>query len=267
MTKAFVLAHPQSADYINDGYFNTDVETIKISCGTTKVSDAMYSEANDFFPTYASWNSALFETSVILTIWEHADELIGNDNIAILHTDIIKNCAADVTWNKLHSLVNDETSVGLVVGQNYNGVLSDFIVPDNVRFFPENDPMFLHAFDPGVYIWDFIKKYDPDIYDFAFSVNPRLIYSHQFLCTRKVFDELGFRLMMIARRLTFNDVSLWMPHVFERLIALYLAKLSTPILTTAFWHSSSSGIHGPGEHNLYGPRGRRFFNIKPRILQ
>ena len=268
MTKVFILAHPQSADYIDDGFFSIDgVEPIKISCGTTKVSSAMFSEANDFFPTYASWNSALFETSVILTIWEHANDLIGDDNVAILHTDIIKNREAEFTWNSLHDLVSDSTSVGLVAGHNYSSVLNDFVVPEHIRFSPENDPMFLHAFDAGVYIWDFIKKYDPDIYDFAFSTNPRLIYSHQFMCTRKVFDELGFKLMRIARQMVFADVSLWMPHVFERLIALYLAKLSNPILTTAFWHSSSSGIHGPGDHNLYGPRGRRFFNIKPRVLQ
>ena len=84
-----MLLHPQSEDILSKRAFNTKLaECVHISCGMTKVKSADLSEANDFFPTYASWNSGLFETSVILTVWEHADEIIGNNNVAIIHSDI-----------------------------------------------------------------------------------------------------------------------------------------------------------------------------------
>src|SRR4051812_25431073 len=84
-------------------------------------------------------------------------------------------------------------------------------------------------------------------------------------CSRKTFDELGSRLYAVAHRLRLQDAGFWTPHMFERFIALYLAKIGgPPVLSTCFWHYSSSGAFGPGELSLYGPRPRRYYRLATR---
>lgn len=255
MTKTFVLCHPQSKPLLH----RTGNECYRISCGTTNIADVDFSEANDFFPTYASLNSALFETSVILTIWEHADELISGDAVAFLHTDVVQNDHFDV-WHELESLNPD--SAGLVVNANKKDEYNTFLIDPNINV--RTDPMWLHAFDAGIHVYDYIKKYDADIYEYALDSNPKIIYGHQFRCSRQTFDILGDQLCRVVRDMKFGDMGLWTPHVFERLIGLYLSKLSKPVFTCAFLHYASSSMFGPGDHNLYGPRGRRFLNINSR---
>lgn len=267
LIKAIVLCHPQSKDLISKRTFNSSFVTpIRIACGTTKPPRVDYYESNDFFPTYASWNSALFETSVILTVWEHAEHLIGDDHVAILHTDIVSHFKSGETWRKLHKSLTAEPNrpIGLTVSSSYQGMWDEWLVPDNAPFVPKLDPMRIHAFDNGLHVWDFIKTYDQDIYDWAMDTNPKLIYSHQFACTRAMFDKLGNKLYSIASRLRLSDIGFWTPHMFERLIALYLAKLGQPLLTTAFWHHSSSGTFGPGEFSLYGPRALKYYRVCTR---
>lgn len=264
MIKAIVLCHPQSKDLLN--HYNSDyVEFIRVACGTTKPDRADLYESVDFSPTYASWNSCLFETSVILTVWEHADQLIGNNDIAILHTDIVPHYDLNKVWGSLAGL-DKSVPVGLVVPNNYEQIISDFVVPDNNLFRFNRDPMLVHNFDNHINVWDYIKIYDKDIYDWANDTNPKMIYSHQFLCSRNMFDNLGFKLRGVANRLRLSDIGFWTPHMFERLIALYLARFGDPIITTAFWHYSSSGALGPGDLSLYGPRAFKYYNISSRMV-
>jgi hypothetical protein len=225
------------------------------------------SEAADFYPTYAPWNSALFETSVILTVWEHADDLIGQNDVAIIHSDINLHFKAAETWKKVAGWLKEKPgrAVGLTAPSSAQGLWDDWLIPESVPYRPEFDPMKLHSFDHGIRVWDYIKTYDQDIYEWAMDEQPRLVYSHQFACSRKTFDELGHRLYTIAQKLRLRDIGFWTPHMFERLIALYLAKTGgPPVLSTCFWHYSSSGAFGPGELSLYGPRPRRYYRLATR---
>lgn len=268
MILAITLHHPQSVDLLPKRMFDTLLaQQVGISCGTTKVAGVQYSESNDFFPTYASWNSALFETSVILTAWEHANELIGDNDVAILHTDIEPHFKADETWQKVGGWLreNEQRAVGMTAPMTYQGIWDDWLIPEQVPFVPKYDPMRIHLFDNNIGVWDFIDRYDPDIFQWAMDTQPRLIYAHQFACTRQTFDKLGDRLMRMVRKLRFGDVGLWTPHMFERLIGLYLAHIGgPPVLSTAFWHHSSSGVNGPGEQSLYGPRSLRYYRVASR---
>jgi hypothetical protein len=226
-----------------------------------------YSESNDFFPTYAPWNSCLFETSVILTVWEHADQLVGDNNVAILHTDIKINRKSGETWRTINKSLQAGKSVGLAAPAAYFGVWKDWHIPDSAPCTPKYDPFYRHYFDNKIHVWDFIKCYDREIHDWAMDTQPRLIYSHQFACTRETFDYLGERLYGIAHRMRLQDIGFWTPHMFERLIALYLAKRGPIELTTAFWHYASSGIAGPGKQSLYGPRPLMYYKIRNRISE
>jgi hypothetical protein len=269
MIKAFQLCHPQSAQLLSRRVFNTELaDCTAISCGTTNMEDVDYSESNDFFPTYASWNSVLFEASVIMTIWEHADQLIGDNDVAIIHSDIQMHFKLEETWGKVNDslLKSPDKSVGLTAPAGFMGVWNDWEIPAEVPMIPAADPMKKHAFDNGIYVWDFINKYDPDIYEWAMEEQPRMIYSHQFACSRKVFDLLGHYLCGIAGRLRLIDAGFWTPHMFERLIALFLARHGgDPLLTTAFWHHHSSAVSGPGKHSFYGPRPFKHYKIKSKV--
>lgn len=265
MITGIVLCHPQSKDYIRKSMLHSDyVKSIRIACGTSKPKNVDLYEASDFSPSYASLNAALFETSIILTVWEHADTLIGDNDMAFLHTDVKINYKAKKTWNYVNNLLNDGTTVGLTINAAYEGLIDDLAIPSDMPFDVKRDPMRLHAFDHGIFVWDYIKKYDNDIFEYAMDTNPRMIYSHQFACKRRVFDMLGDKLYSIVRKLRMGDVGLWTPHMFERLIALYLSKYSETVLTSAFWHYSSSGTYGPGEMTLYGPRPFKYYRTSTR---
>lgn len=264
MIKAILLMHPQSADLLPRNVFRSKlVQSISISCGASKVKEADLSEAADFFPTYASWNSSLFETSIILTVWEHASTLIGDNHVAFMHTDIRPHFSAPDIWRRVAKQLNEhpDSSIALTAPIAYQGLWPDWIVKDEADLIPKNDPYKIHCFDNGIFVWDIIREYDPDVYDWAFDTQPKMIYSHQFACTRSTLDYLGGKLSDVVSRLKLRDVGFWTPHVFERLIALYLARRGAPMLTTAFWHYQSSGIYGPGDHNLYGPRPIRYYKI------
>ena len=266
MINAIVLCHPQSKNLLSKKSFKSDfVSPIKIACGTTKVKDSDYSESADFFPTYASYNSCLFETSVILTVWEHADELIGDNHVAIMHTDIEPHLSPSETWSQLHTCCDGDGPIGLTVPAAFKG-LYESVILDEHGFYAKNDPMLIHAYDNNIHVWDYIKKYDLDAYEYAMDANPAMIYSHQFICSRQTFDALGARLIRIVNRLRLSDIGFWTPHMFERLIAIYLAKIAKPMITSAFWHYSSSGVFGPGSLSLYGPRGFKYYRTCSRVI-
>ncbi len=271
MIKGFVLCHPQSLDLLpRSAYTTKHAQLIRIACGTAKIADADLSEAGDFHPTYAAWNSALFETSVILTIWEHAQHLIGADNVAILHSDIDLHFKPAETWWRVAGWLRAKSNraVGLTVPVSLLGIWDGWLVPDSAPFVPAYDPMALHSFDNKIHVWEYIKIYDPDHYQWAMDTQPRLVYSHQFACSRTAFDALGAKLYAVAHRLRLQDVGFWTPHMFERLIAIYLARYGgEPLLSTCFWHQSSSGALGPGELALYGHRPRRYYQLTTRWNQ
>lgn len=267
MITAVALCHPSSSDLINSDVFKSGlVRYIRVACGTTKVASADYSESADFFPSYASWNTSLFETSVILTIWEHADELIKDDHVAILHTDITHNHSPSLIWRKVYAWLNSkpDRSIGLTIPSNLQFTFDGLTIPEDYKLTPSNDPMYVFPFDNNVHVWEYIRKYDFDAYQWAMDTNPQLIYSHQFACSRQVFDYLGGKLYNVASRLRLSDCGFWTPHVFERLIAIYLAQKAPPLLTTAFLHHASSGPSGPGSQTLYGPRAIKFYKLCTR---
>ncbi len=265
--QVFCLCHPQSVDLLPRVAYNTKYARVRrISCGTTTMDRVDFSEAGDFHPTYAPWNSSLFETSVILTIWEHAQELIGDNHVAIIHSDINLHFKPADTWKRVVNWLKEkpDRAVGLTAPSSAQGLWNGWEIPAGVQYRPEFDPMKLHSFD-GVQVWDIIRQYDLDIYEWAMDTQPRMVYSHQFACSRKLFDKLGSKLYEIAQKLRLRDIGFWTPHMFERLIAMYLAKYGgEPVLSTCFWHYSSSGALGPGELSLYGPRPRRYYKIATR---
>lgn len=269
MICAVILCHPSSAVLLDHNAIKSPlVRPVHISCGTTKVIGADYSESSDFSPSYATWNSALFETSVIMTVWEHADQLIKDNHVAILHTDIRHNHKPSALWRKLHSYLDakPDRAVGLTIPTNMAYNYDKFSIAEVDAFTPRNDPMNLFPFDTGVFVWDIIRRLDYDAWQWAMDVNPPMIYSHQFVCSRSVFDYLGFKLYRVIKKLRLFDCGLWTPHVFERIIAVYLAQKELPLLTTAFVHHASSGPSGPGSQILYGPRGFKFYNTGSRAL-
>lgn len=263
--KLFTLLHPQSRDYLDEIF---DPRIIRISCGLNNNPKADYQEANDFYPTYASLNSVLFETSVILTIWEHVNELVDSEDIiGFIHTDVRLNKNLDEIEANIKDLVKQDISVGLTMPVGYKTTITEFWVPDGTSFRMLSDPYMNNAFDAGIFVWDFIKKYDRNLFEWGMETNPTMIYSHQFACSQNIFNELGYRLTKLVRNLNLSDIGLWVPHVFERYIALTLANLSKEIkLSTALWHSSSSGHSGPGELSLYGPRPRKFYRLTSRSI-
>jgi hypothetical protein len=263
--QVMVLAHPQSKELLPHKPCS-HASMLRIACGTSKVENADLSEANDFYPTYASWNSALFETSVILTVWEHADALVGAEPVAFLHTDVTPHFEMDQIWQFAHQQIAAGRVLGLTVPTTQLGMWDDnWTIPDEVPITPKHDPMLLVEFDYGVHVWDYIKRYDPDIYEWAMDEQPRLIYSHQFACSRAAFDVVGAKLFAVVQRLRLQDVGFWTPHMTERLLALYLARFGgEPLLTTCFWHHASSVAGGAGDLNLYGPRPRRHYKMGSR---
>lgn len=261
------LSHPSSVDLLTESLFNSSlVRCVRVSCGTTKVPTADYSESSDFFPSYASWNSVLFETSVILTIWEHADQLIKDDHVAIIHTDITQNHKPSTIWRRVYGWLNSnpDRPIGLTIPTNLAYTFDGLVIPSDFKLTPSTDPMHTFPFDNDVHVWEYIRKYDNEAYEWAMDTDPQLIYSHQFACSRAVFDYLGNKLYNVANRLRLQDCGFWTPHMFERLIAIYLAQKHPPQLTTAFLHHSSSGPSGPGSQTLYGPRGMKFYKLCTR---
>jgi hypothetical protein len=202
-----------------------------------------------------------------LTVWEHADQLIGDNDVAIIHSDVEMHFKPGETWKKIDGWLreNPKRSVGLTVPSTAIGLWDGWTIPEEYPVTVDQDPFMRHGFDNKIHVWDFIKKYDYDLWQYAMDEKPGMIYSHQFACTRETFDQLGNKLYDIAHKLRLGDIGFWTPHMFERIIALFLAKYGgEPVLSTAFWHYASSGVAGPGELSLYGPRALKFYKVCTR---
>ena len=270
MIKSVCLVHPQSVDLLKKSAFRTkNADCYRIACGTTRPKTKWidFYESADFSPSYASWNSCLFETSVILTCWEHADDLFGNNDVAFIHSDVELNKTPGETWKRINSWLREDPdrSVGLTAPLTAVGFWDGWVIPSDYPMTIEQDPFYKHSFGNKINVWDYIKKYEYDLWEYGMDVKPKMIYSHQFACTRKTFDYLGNELYNVVQKLRLGDVGLWTPHMFERIIALLLAKHGgEPILSTAFWHHASSAAAGPGDHNLYGPRAFKYYKICTR---
>lgn len=244
----FVLCHQSTKDTLDRKCLYNHID---IACGMSKIKN-MLSESSDFYPTYASWNSILFESSVILTISEHLESITYN-NIAILHSD---TTAKDIyLLEEIEKEVSRGCSVGITVPPNYNG--------NHHRI--HDDPMMIHPFDSGVYVWDYIKKYDSKLHQWAIDNNPDMIWAHQFACQQSTLKALGAYLRKIASKLILADCGLWTPHMFERMIGVWLAMHTEVVLIPAFTHHGSSSVFGQGELNLYGVRPRRYYNVRSTL--
>ncbi len=253
----FVLKHPQSQD-LYDGENSELVRTVRIACGTTVVANADLSEAADFHPTFATWNSTFFETSVLLTVWRHAAELIRTSHVAFLHSDVTQR----EPWVETLASADQRSAIGLTIPWHAD---PRGVAVDSDRYRYRRDPMLLHSFDAQMRVWDEVRRLDRDAWEYAEAENPPLVYSHQFLCPTPTFLNLAAYLYKHASRLRFHECGLWTPHVFERLLALWLARHTTTKLTAAFLHHGSSSATGPGEHGLYGPRPLRYLQLCPML--
>jgi hypothetical protein len=242
--------------YTNSGGFcdiepYAGIEDIKIS--DSKDTDADYIASSDFYPTYSAWGSAIGSASVILTVWEHADQLVGNNLVAFLDGRSRMNKTAAETWPALIDVVDEDTSLGLTSYNCFRGI-NDLILPEDFRYF---DAFLNNAFDVNTYIWDMIKKYDIEAYSFAIESKPRIIMNSQFMCTRQVLDVLGYKLLLVVERMRIRDVGMWTEKFISRLLGIYLAQLTVSVYTTAFWHHED--IEVPVSAT-------RFLNIKPKII-
>lgn len=260
------LHHPNSAKTFRLKDFRSRrVNITHLNCGFTNGYKNGYRES-DFFPGYASFNSILFETSCILTMWEHADQLFQDGPVMILHTDITPMVRVADLLDYLEGLKTDYVA-GLTVPSYHADEYEDMLIPDTNKYRASVDPWRSQNFDGIVDIWELVRMIDPDAWEFAQDTDPIMIYSHQFVASRPLFDELGYHLCQTVTQLKLGQCGLWTPHVFERILAIRLAMLARPRLLAAFSHQSSSGPKGEGALTLYGPRAYKYLRLKSRVME
>ena len=234
---------------------NDTISHTQINGGMFSV-DGVLTEAYDFLPNYSSLNSVLFESSVILTSWKHKEQLFNADFCGFIHDDIEPteyfSDAVDIIENgpKVNASYGITTPAGIDVG------CVDFT--DDDYFKSDNDPWRSMSFDFENNIWDLIKRYDADSYRIA-TKNIPMIYGHQFICTNDVFDKVCSDLNDVLGRITLSEVGLWIPHIFERILAIKLYKYGTDNfkLLNMYSHNLSSG---KGGNKLYGVKEYKFIS-------
>lgn len=269
MIDIFVLSHTSTINCLDmnifcDPYVNAKI----IACGFTKPSRYDLSEVSDFFPSYASLNSSIFESSVILTIWEHVENICKGSHIGFLHTDVKPFYKIKELWPKIKiELDAAKCTLGVSFPMNYAEAQAgiwelnnDFVLKPSV------DPMLHNRFDPEKSIWDVIKRIDPKIYDFALSENPTMLYSHMFFTSITNFKKLGFKLKNVLEKLSAIELGLWTPHLFERLVGLYLSEMSEVKNVCAFEHIAGSSPLKPSSIALYGTRNYKYFKNSRKIF-
>ena len=258
------LHHPNSIKTFRLKDFRSRrVDVTHINCGLTHSYKPGHRES-DFFPGYASYNSILFESSCILTIWEHMNDLFDDSPIMILHTDITPLFRVADTLDYLEQF--DSFACGLTVPSYHANDYDQLVIEDADKYRCSVDPWQVMKFDGVVDIWDLIRVIDPEAWEFGMDTDPIMIYSHQFAASKDVFNKLGYKLCQLVTQLKLGQCGLWTPHVFERIIALRLAMETEPRLLAAFSHQSSSGPKGDGALTLYGPRPHKYLRLKSRVL-
>lgn len=257
------LHHQNSKVTMDFNLIPENFNVIHLNVGINNSYPNGLKESTDFFPNYACYNSVLFETSAVLTIWEHADSLFVPGPIIISHTDVTQR----FTFEELLSLTHNGTySIGTTI-PSYVVDEYDELVIDPTKYTYRLDPWHIADFDGRLDVWGLINTLDPEAAEFALDVDPFMIYSHQFCVDRKTFDALGFALSKAVIPMRLEQCGLWTAHICERLVAIRLAMLNTPILTSMFSHLSSSGPKGPGDLTLYGPRAYKHFRMFSRNSQ
>lgn len=257
------LHHPNSQLTIDLESIPKQYNVININVGINSSFKNGYRESSDFHPTYACYNSILFESSCILTVWEHSESLFVDGPVIISHTDVIPRFSFD---ELLSIIPGDNYSIGTTIPSYIVDKYNTLII-DPKEFSYDLDPWQITDFDGYIDIWDLIRKIDPEAADWALQNNPYMIYSHQFMTDRESFEKLGHQLKKIIMPMKLEDCGLWTAHVFERIIAIRLAMLNPPIITSFFSHMSSSGPKGPGSMTLYGPRSYKHFKMFSKSLQ
>jgi hypothetical protein len=234
-----------------------DLDFVQINGGMNKI-DGVLTEAYDFLPNYSSLNSVLFESSIILTSWTHRDQLFSSGLVGFIHDDIIKTDYFDECLSIIRSGPPTSSAYGITTPYGVDCSTAD--VTEDPFFLCDNDPWRFMPFDGLVDIWDIIKQYDPQSYEFANDENNPMAYGHQFICTSDVFQKLGHHLKWVLSRITLSDVGLWIPHVFERIIAIRLFMYASESfrLLNMYTHNLSSG-NGPSR--LYGTREHKFISF------
>jgi hypothetical protein len=121
MIDIFVNCHTAGYDCLDDSVFeHKSINVKRIACGMTKPPKYDLSEVADFYPTYASLNSSIFESSIILTIWEHIENMSNNEYIGFLHTDIEPYFPKNELWAKIiESLSPNNVSLGVSFPEGY----------------------------------------------------------------------------------------------------------------------------------------------------
>lgn len=262
MLNIVFLHHPHSLNLIRYKDFRSRrINKIHLNCGfTNSFRDGI--RESDLFPSYASHNSILFETSCILSVWEHVDEMLIDGPIAFLHTDIIpQHNIIDV----IEFISNIESfACGLVIPEHHD--VGDSLQINNTDFYRYSmDPWHITKFDGIVDIIDLLRIVDSEAWEFANDTNPIMIYGHQFAVSRNIFNKVSLDIANIVSRMRIGQCGLWTPHVFERIWAIRFAMEIEPILLSAFSHKLSSGSR-ESDTQHYGIRPFKYMRTKSRIF-
>jgi len=255
------LHHPNSQNLLKLRDFRSrKIQIEHLNCGFTNSYKEGLRES-DLFPSYCSYNTILFETSCILSVWEHANEIFQDGPVVILHTDIIPRFPFSKTIDYLSGL--DSFACGLTIPEHHH---SDTLVVGNVDDYRASlDPWRTGRFDGLVDIWDLIRTVDKQAWEFAHDHDPVMIYGHQFAVSRDIFDKVAKDIANIVLKLRLGQCGLWTPHVFERLWAIRFAMQTDPMLLSSFAHKLSSGS-GDSDLQLYGHKSYKFMKLRSRIF-
>lgn len=252
-----LIGHPQSADTIQPEWFGGQTVTM-INAGYARPQFGALSEAHDFYPNYAALNSAIFESSVILTACKHAKQLFNSGIVGFLHTDITPRFEPAEIWDTVTKSLETNNAVGMVIPAPLSAAVTT-IAPE-LHFTTDTDAYLYNDFSPGINIWRLIKEIDIELYEWAIATKPHLVIAHQFCCRLELLLQVGHQLNEYLNRIDLGSVGPCTPHVFERLVALLLAKYGgPPKLLAAFTHALSS--HNAGI-NLYGPKRYRYYQCQ-----
>lgn len=270
MIDLFILSHASTYDCLDMSIFQTkDIQARRIACGLSKpTKEYDLSEVSDFFPSYASLNSSIFESSIILTVWEHLEALCKGSHIGFLHTDIKPFYKKNELWNNIkRDLKDPQVTLGISFPLEYeNAQFNTWDLDGRFVLKPSVDPMLHNRFDLEKSIWDVIRRIDPSIYDFAMSSDPPMIYSHMFITTLRTFQSLGARLRNALEKLSAAELGLWTPHLFERLVGIYLSHLSVVKNVCAFKHYAGSSPLKPSSFSLYGSRSYKHYKTSRKTF-
>jgi hypothetical protein len=262
MLNLVFLHHPHSPYLIKKFDFRSNrIKQLHLSCGYTNSKKSSLREC-DLFPNYASYNSILFETSCILSVWEHLPEMFPTGNIAFLHTDVIRRFNFLEILNRMPG--NDEFAFGLTIPESHTEFVKSFEIENEDNYRYSLDPWHASKFDGVVDILELLRIIDAESWEFANDTNPIMIYGHQFAVSRRIFEEVAYEIAGIVNNLRLGQCGIWTPHVFERIWAIRLAMKVRPTLFSPLIHKLNSGSTKSSNQN-YGIRSFKYLKMRSRI--